>query len=610
MSSDSTVTPVSPVAPVTPITPLPDAIPPVDALPPIGGIEGVATATTAKQITNKLARPWFLPADNSSDPMKARGAARDINTITPIIDGTSIFRELEDAVDAAEKSVLLAFWAFDPSTKMVSDSGRNWMDMLLEAANRGVKVRIFWNDFDAGLQSENHTAAWFRYLVMTKQAAKLGVSIDTFQVVVSHHEAETAASLMDTVRHDLYDNLVKEINKKTDKERELYFQLSPGFWDKINFDLKSKNLSVKSAHTPYPAWPAAHHQKIAIIDGKFAYTGGVNITDGYIASSKHDKAFTGPVGPWHDAFVKAEGSDIIADFISNYAGLWNQERTHMNAFLTNAFAKINIPANQSAIRSSTDMKLSDFPVAPPPAKTTAAPALPCQVRRTTTVKGSSPFGTPQVIRKDILEGYLLAISLAEQYIYIENQYFREKQIADAIIAQHKSRSDLRTILLIPKISEELLRGSADEITKHGAALQFENFDNMTKSIGNKLSIFSMEQPGGGIIYVHSKLMLIDDKFGSIGSANSNPRSYSMDTELDLVWYDEKIVTALRKKLWNEILGNPGGMDGWKSTDYVKKWQELADKNKRSKPAKRKGFVVPFVNDAKGAKSSWPLDPFT
>jgi phosphatidylserine/phosphatidylglycerophosphate/cardiolipin synthase-like enzyme len=63
------------------------------------------------------------------------------------------------------------------------------------------------------------------------------------------------------------------------------------------------------------------------------------------------------------------------------------------------------------------------------------------------------------------------------------------------------------------------------------------------------------------IYVHSKIMLVDDAFASIGSANANRRGYYSDGECNLFALRETVadgpdnwIRALRVALWSEHLG--------------------------------------------------------
>ena len=68
------------------------------------------------------------------------------------------------------------------------------------------------------------------------------------------------------------------------------------------------------------------------------------------------------------------------------------------------------------------------------------------------------------------------------------------------------------------------------------------------------------------VFVHSKMMIVDDTFGSIGSANYNRRGFFHDGELNVFAIpeqlrraDENPARALRVALWAEHLGLPPAM---------------------------------------------------
>lgn len=61
------------------------------------------------------------------------------------------------------------------------------------------------------------------------------------------------------------------------------------------------------------------------------------------------------------------------------------------------------------------------------------------------------------------------------------------------------------------------------------------------------------------IYIHSKLLLVDDSFFSLGSANLNQRSMAVDSEINLATNDAKRAKELRQKIWGKLSG--GTVDG-------------------------------------------------
>ncbi|AMO99099.1 phospholipase D family protein [Collimonas arenae] len=61
------------------------------------------------------------------------------------------------------------------------------------------------------------------------------------------------------------------------------------------------------------------------------------------------------------------------------------------------------------------------------------------------------------------------------------------------------------------------------------------------------------------IYIHSKLMIIDDSFITLGSANMNLRSMAGDSEINMVTDDAAKAAELRRRVWGSIQGDLGNV---------------------------------------------------
>ncbi|MCQ9473785.1 phospholipase D-like domain-containing protein, partial [Pseudomonas alliivorans] len=80
------------------------------------------------------------------------------------------------------------------------------------------------------------------------------------------------------------------------------------------------------------------------------------------------------------------------------------------------------------------------------------------------------------------------------------------------------------------------------------------------------------------VYIHSKLMIVNDVYTTHGSANINTRSMMGDSELNICHEHADTTQQLRRRLWNLHTGNKGAQDDPK--DAFAAWQDVVDNNKR------------------------------
>lgn len=177
----------------------------------------------------------------------------------------------------------------------------------------------------------------------------------------------------------------------------------------------------------------------------------------------------------------------------------------------------------------------------------------CQV-----VRSSSNWSTGIVHPEDsIYQAYVDMIRKAKHFIYIENQFFISnpgrpgivenevaKELKERIIKAHNEGQDFMVIVFLP-----LLPGFAGDVTKKETAILKTQIKHQQETIAKgDGSLFKMlikegiepnkyirfyglrkhdlfrDKPMHEIIYVHSKLMIVDDRRFIIGSSNINDRS--------------------------------------------------------------------------------------
>jgi len=104
------------------------------------------------------------------------------------------------------------------------------------------------------------------------------------------------------------------------------------------------------------------------------------------------------------------------------------------------------------------------------------------------------------------------------------------------------------------------------------------------------------------VYIHSKLMLIDDAFFTLGSANLNVRSMAADSELNMGTDDHQKARALRKEVWGALAGGFESSDGGEGGPAAirkafKDWQKVMKNNQEAieggQRAPITGHIIPF-----------------
>ena len=162
----------------------------------------------------------------------------------------------------------------------------------------------------------------------------------------------------------------------------------------------------------------------------------------------------------------------------------------------------------------------------------------------------------------IADTMLRAISRAESYIYIEDQYFRAPILADAIVDRMLANEDLVLIVVTKPVDEWVDPGCWQTHLQHQVlkglfgdrygVFQLRNFAWVDTGC-----IFCFDEVLGTFqpIDVHSKLAIIDDLYLQTGSCNHNNRGLLYEGEAAVAVVDEGWVTEARGDVFANILAD-------------------------------------------------------
>jgi phosphatidylserine/phosphatidylglycerophosphate/cardiolipin synthase-like enzyme len=291
------------------------------------------------------------------------------------------------------------------------------------------------------------------------------------------------------------------------------------------------------------------HQKIAVVDGTHAFVGGIDPLidpsgdfDRWDYPSHRYYEVESSPHPWHDAHAIVEGP-AVGDVELNFRQRWNEvvERHHLD--------------NQ--------LLVAEHPPPPPLASTNLV-----QVART--IPQYTYSFAPQEGIQGIAQLYMRAVSNAQHFIYLENQYFwpyvfygidnpllgtsspdMERIIRELGAALRRGATVAMVLPDNPNVGRaftdaglDRLREEAPEAAAQGRIQAF--------CLATSASIDGEEHYRP--IYVHAKVAIVDDLWSTVGSANLNNRGMRDDTEMNVAALDAELARGLRLLLWAEHLG--------------------------------------------------------
>ena len=259
-----------------------------------------------------------------------------------------------------------------------------------------------------------------------------------------------------------------------------------------------------------------------VIDGRIGYTGGMNVADYYIKGTEQ-------VGEWRDMHCRIEG-DAVNELQAIFLRIWNRT-THQNVHGAKYY------------RGGT---LTRFEGLKPDTTSTAG-------RKMIGIINREPGVTPKIMRTF----YINAINQAKDSIHIINPYFTLIPSVTRALTHAIRRGVKVEIMLSSKsdipLTPDCALYQAHKLMKRGAVVW-------------------LYKPG----FHHSKIMMVDGRYCTVGSTNLDARSLKCDFEEnavivdpattkeldDMFWRDKQKSFLLTEQSWDEFRTGWQKFRGW------------------------------------------------
>ena len=232
----------------------------------------------------------------------------------------------------------------------------------------------------------------------------------------------------------------------------------------------------------------SNHKKIVVIDGKIAYTGGMNIGEEYINGGRK-------FNKWRDTHVKITGSSVgllQETFMADWYNCQKESLSDIGVFKFQETRKMEIPV-QIAV-SGPDSKWDSLEML-----------------------------------------YFNMINNANHDICIQSPYF----IPDQAILKAMESAALSGVKVLL-----MMAGLPDKKIPWWSA--FTYFKPLLEA---GVRIFHYKEG-----FLHSKMVIMDDLVSTVGTCNMDVRSFRLNYEVNVVFYDEVITENLKKQFYLDLEG--------------------------------------------------------
>lgn len=264
----------------------------------------------------------------------------------------------------------------------------------------------------------------------------------------------------------------------------------------------------------------SHHQKIILVDDEIAFTGGMDIACGRWDEREHRPHeperydLNGPYTAYHDVQIVSYGP-IVKSLSELVRWRWRHAA---------GYDAIPFSPEKSEYREPP----ATWPLGLRPWFTD----IDCAIARTIPWMGKDH---PPV--QEIHQMYFDVLEQANEFIYIENQFFAFEPLAKAINSKLKRNTKLRVLMVGPYEP----KGIFEREGLWASRIDFKEIveDGVDKSrVRMTYPIVETAEGESQDKRVHSKIFCVDDTYLIIASSNIARRSMSVDTESDVILYAE------------------------------------------------------------------------
>jgi phosphatidylserine/phosphatidylglycerophosphate/cardiolipin synthase-like enzyme len=436
-----------------------------------------------------------------------------------LLDGAEYFGSVVRAIEAADSSehyVYILGWMLEVDFKLVeTDATQTLYEVLKKAAARGVEIRILiWDNLLPEYTKSSRDAV---YRLNKLPNAKAMVDEHTFFPEAGKRYLRQFGPTVNRVMLAIGEVLA-----------DFRPDVAPQF-AAVEINGLSVNLILYRMFMFLNAPSVgAHHEKVVIVKnstGLIGFCGGIDFNSGRVMTKLGGRTHWFP--GVHDNACRLDGP-AAHELLQRFKRRWHHHPI----------------ARRTPLRGENEPKPAPRQAPYPYAK----------------VVGTFNSSDGTLKDRSLRDAYMKIIENATNYIYIEDQYLVNVDVAKALNRKIKQRG---FSILFLAIQDSIATSDIFIPNRKRGEFLTALLDNVPSGLQDTVVLavfdrtrFEREKYHPGM---HSKTLIVDDEIAIIGSANVNQRSFTNDSETSVIVFDDtnrvdtNFARVFRIKTWQEFL---------------------------------------------------------